>query len=136
MRPIAIYFSIFLVISTLISGLYSLSEFDPQEEKDFDVEYLSGVLTASGIVFGLWGIVLQTEPKREEEPIYMLFIEIFLICLFWLLASVIMMMLSGLGWFSPSVALIFISLTFILNAIFFSLSIYTFKYRPIRSQYH
>jgi len=135
MKSSAIVMAIFLVISTLIGGLYSTSEFDPQEDKTFDAEYLSGVLTASGIVFGLWGIVLQNKPRREEEPIYMTSVEIFLVCFFWLLASIIMIMLSGLGLFSPRVALIFISLTFIVNASFFALSIYVFKYRPIKSQY-
>ena len=135
MKTSTIAFVIFFVVFALSSGFYSISEFDPEIDKGFDAEYLSGVLTASVIIFGLWGIVLQMEPKRREEPIYMSCIEIFLVCVFFLIASVMMVMVSGLGFFSPMVALVFSNATFVLNAVFFAVTVYIFKYVSIKSQY-
>lgn len=119
--------------SVFAFGLYDspLSRISAEEDFDVEAEYLSGVITASGILFGLWAIVLERKPTdKTKKGHYETFIkETFLVSLSFLIVSVIVIALTAVNFYSPSYALFINTLSFCAVALSFTITIYFFKFK-------
>lgn len=100
---------------------------------DFAVEpeYLTGMLTASSIVFGLWAILIQTKPKeRVAKWLYEeVLIESFFLSFGLLVISVVLIYFSALNKMSSVIALLFSLFSFLLNVLNITMALYHFKFR-------
>jgi hypothetical protein len=121
----------FLILGILLSGQIQVS-----------AEYTDGILTASSILYGIWGIVItltkpnkkemskKPEEETEEETFEKEFERIreyvyknvmplgFFIMLLFLCIDVFFVVLVSLNIFSQGIALFYTALTFFLNALF------------------
>ena len=54
-----------MIFSIFAYGLYDSPFSAANADSDFkvDAEYLNGILTASGILFGIWVIVIERKPQ-------------------------------------------------------------------------
>lgn len=96
-----------------------------------EAEYMTGMLSASSILFGFWFILIEKKPKDEtkrflyENAIFGLFFVSFGI----LLLSVVLLYLSAIE-IIPSIAgFVSITLGFLLNAFSVGVSVYYFKFK-------
>ena len=119
-------YALFALSLFILGGLYDspISVVDRRFDLVIEPEYLSGLLTASGILFGLWAIFIGNKPKdREAKWGYdnIIFPQFFT-SLGFLILSVVLIFLSGVQLFSPTWALAFCAFSFILNALFLTLT--------------
>jgi len=116
----------------LVIGLYRSPWATFQKSTDIKVEgeYANGVLTASGILFGIWAIVIANKPKGtsiqafvEKDLFRKITFESFNLCLGLLILSVWFLVLTAIGCFSSVLSLLFSALSFSFNAVFMAISI-------------
>jgi hypothetical protein len=121
----------------LIRGL-DASPFALKQNLQVQSEYLSGMLTANGILFALWGIIIERKPQKGMEKwIYETSIIVeFFFPFFLFAASLLFVTLTALNLFSSVLALVFCSLSFFINAALITLALYIhkFKARPSESE--
>jgi len=61
-------FLLFAFICTLGVAVLTLAAFSGTDPwRRINPEYISGILTASAIIFGFWGILIQESPKEKDE---------------------------------------------------------------------
>lgn len=96
-----------------------------------EAEYLTGMLTASAIVFGFWAVLIQRKP--EERTAKWLYEEVlstqFFLSLGVLVLSVILIYVAALNKLYSVVALFFAMFSFLMNVVNVSLALYSFKFR-------
>lgn len=132
MKALAYASLIALIFFIFAKGLYfsPLCEINPEEDLEFQAEYLTGILTASGIIFGLWVVVFEPEPKEDKEwALKNITKEPFFLSLLFLIIFVFLIALTAVEVFSPSLALLWGVIGFIVNATFFTVNVYHFKFR-------
>jgi hypothetical protein len=79
--------------------------------------YLNGILTASGILFGIWTIIIGKDPESELKKVLSPTVgQLFTFGLVLLVSSVVFVVLTALGTFSSAVALVFCAMSFVTNA--------------------
>jgi len=134
------YFIPILLISisslVLAVGLYDspISPIRRGNDLHIDPEYLNGVLTASGVLFGFWAILMEKRLRKPEPPkdtIDVLKLEVFsrgmtcfFVALVFLIASIVYVCLTALNLFSSEITLIFEVVSFAINASFLALTVY------------
>jgi len=135
MKSIAYAFLAIFFLSVFAFGLYNspLRRISAEEDIDVEAEYFSGIITASGILFGLWAIVLERKPKdKTKKRQYETFIkETFLVSLLFLIMSVVVIALTAVNFYSSSYALFINTLSFCAVASFFTITIYFSKFKEI-----
>lgn len=127
---ILLSFTIFLVFAY---GLYDSPLSTVNRESDFEVEaeYINGILTASGILFGLWFVVIERKPKdgfkrwQYEHNIS----ESFFFCFAFLIISVLLVALTAVNLYSSVFALLFCTISFIINTCIITLTLYFYKFK-------
>jgi hypothetical protein len=125
-----IFFAFVIIIAFLFIVGFRDSPVSNPDTFKVEPAYINGILTASGILFGIWATIIgkepETEPQKREYPIIG---EIFLVCLMLLVFSVVYVALTAVNLFSSRVALSLCMVSFIMNAssIAFTLYIYKFK---------
>ena len=96
-----------------------------------EAEYLTGMLTASAIIFGFWAILIQRKP--EDRTAKWLYEEVlstqFFLSLGFLVLSVIVIYLAALNKIYSVVALFFAMFSFLMSVVKVSLALYSFKFR-------
>lgn len=115
-------------ISFAVIGVVGFRDLPP----DFEVEpeYISGMLTASAIIFGFWAILIQSKPKervekwRFEHVLSKLFFFSFLL----LILSVVLSYLAALNKLSSVTALYFCLFSFLTNACFITMALYYHRF--------
>ncbi len=121
---------IFLIlISSLVLavGLYDspISIIGRENGLGLDPEYLNGVLTASGVLFGFWAILMEKRLRKPEPPDIAGIFEFeafsrakscFFVALGLLVASIIFVCLTALKFFAAQIALIFEVASFVISA--------------------
>jgi uncharacterized membrane protein YjgN (DUF898 family) len=136
---------LFVLLYLILVGLYDSpwAMFNRSNDLNVDPEYLSGILSASGILFGIWAILIQKKPKEitraisstkelgekefkamlEKVAYEKIIFPYFLTALGFLIVSVIVVCLTGLNLFSSAWALFFCTFSFIVNAIFLTFTL-------------
>lgn len=137
MNPIALMSLMGLLAFFFIGGLYA-SPFALKQDFQVQSEYLSGLLTANGILFALWGIIIERKPRQETERWmyeHTIIIEFFL-PFFLFAVSLFFVTLTALNLFSSVFALVFCSFSFFMNALLITFALYfhKFKARPSESE--
>jgi hypothetical protein len=124
-------YALFALSLFILVGLYDSPWAMVNRQTDLVVEpeYLSGLLSASGILFGLWAIFIGNKPKERvaKHGYENIIFPSFFTSLGFLILSVILVSLSGVKIFSPTYALLFCALSFILNALFLTLTLKYFN---------
>jgi len=130
MKPIVFVALMGLIISFILSGLHA-SPFAPKQDFQVQAEYLSGILTANGILFALWAIIIERKPpKKTEKWIFEhVVIEEFFVPFFFLAVSILFVTLVALDLFSSVFALVFCSISFFINAMLITLALYYHKFK-------
>lgn len=120
---------ILLVIFTFIYGFLGSPSLNPNSFK-VEPAYLNGILTASGILYGLWAVVIGGKPETELKKWQYLNVvkEVFFFSFFFLVFSVIYVALTAANLFSSTWALYFCTASFLLNAFSIFLSLYFYKF--------
>jgi len=132
MKPknyVVMAFAIFMIFAV---GMYNNPFTGITEETDLDIdaEYLTGILTASGIIFGLWGIVFEPEPDKDKQWEYVHIVKgAFFYSIFFLIISVISIMLTAANVYSSLGALLVNTFSFGMNTFFLGITINHFKFR-------
>ena len=104
-----------------------------------NVEYTNGILTATGILFGIWTIVLGRKPtiiKDQRDATKKFQIENyvkeeFFFSLFFLVMDVTFLAFTAVNAFSPLVTLLMVTSSFVYTALFLSLSLYYIVFKEI-----
>jgi hypothetical protein len=129
MKPPARLLMIFLVIITFFFGFRDSPSFNPNT---FRVEpaYLNGILTASGILYGLWAVVIGREPKTELKKWQYSNVvrELFFDSFFFLVFSVVYVSLTAVNVFLSTWALLFCVSSFLVNALAIFITFYFYKF--------
>ena len=116
-----IIYALFFLWLFIVFGLYDSPWAIVNRKTDLKVEpeYISGILSASGILFGIWALFIETKPKDRiaKWNLENLIFPIFFTSLSFLILSVLLVFLAGLNLFSPSFALGFCTLSFVLDAL-------------------
>ncbi|TET26014.1 MAG: hypothetical protein E3J73_05240 [Candidatus Bathyarchaeum sp.] len=116
---LAVYFVSCLVLGVV--GLWGLPE-------DFEVEpeYISGMLTASAIVFGFWAILIQTKPKERIEKwrYEHVFSKVFFVSFGLLIFSLVAIYFAALNKLWSATALYVCLVSFLSNALFITMVLY------------
>jgi hypothetical protein len=94
---------------------------------EVNVEYINGILTASGIIFGFWTIMLGKEPKNfVEKWLYKnVILRAFWFVFGFFLFSIICVYFSALNKMPSSIALLFVTLSLLYNALFLILLLHS-----------
>jgi len=128
----AVWFIIILSgLGFSLYGLYDspIAQFHHDTDIKVEAEYANGVLTASGILFGIWAIIIGNKPKgsstqaKVEKWLRTLTCEIFYLCLGFLILAVLFLTLTAVGLFSSVLSLVFSAFSFITNALFLTISV-------------
>jgi len=118
-------FLIFLLALVFI-GVYDLPA-----SSEVDAEYLSGILTASSILFGFWFVFIERKPKEERKKLLYEFAVPFslFLSLTFLAASVVSLYFSALRRIPSTIALVMctIGFFFIFYTVALTLWFYVFK---------
>lgn len=96
-----------------------------------NIEYTNGILAATGILFGIWAIVLGRKPttiirkflfKNSAK-------ELFFYSLFFLVMDAVFLALTAVNAFSPVVTLFMVTVAFVYTALFLAhtLNYYIFE---------
>jgi hypothetical protein len=125
-------FLLFTFIYTCGFAVLALTAFagmDPWLE--VEPEYITGTLTASAIIFGFWGILIQEgSGERDKEKVYRrVLIVLFFFSLATLILSVENIYLVALGKVPPFVALWVCLYSFLSNTINFTIALYYLKFK-------
>jgi len=127
-NPLFFLFVIIIAFS-FIFGLYDSPVYNPDTFK-VEPAYINGILTASGILFGIWAIIIGKEPETEpQKRQYLIIGEIFLNSLMLLVFSVVYVALTAMNSFSPKVAVFFCMGSFIMNACSIAFTLYQYKFK-------
>ena len=117
-------FFLFMAITTV--GMIGLPS-------DFRVEpeYLSGMLTASVILFGFWAVLIQKEPKEDIEKwrFKHLIGKSFFMSFVLLMLSVVVIYYAALDKLPSPVALFLCMLSFLMNALLITIQLYFQRFR-------
>lgn len=128
-RLIYALFALFLLIAF---GLYDSPLTAIKRETDLKVEpeYISGILSASGILFALWAFLIEKKPKERvaKHGYENIIFPSFFTSLGFLILSVILVFLTGLDLFSPAYTLGFCTLSFIMNTLLLALTLKYYKF--------
>lgn len=116
-------FGIFIMVICLfgIAGLPTDFEVEP--------EYLSGMLTASSILFGFWVAIIQRKPKKGEVILTYFLLSFTLLCV-----SVVAIYLTALNKIPSHDALLICMASFLMNAVNLALILYVYKFKETRSE--
>lgn len=117
------------VACIFVLGYLWSPHFDPNAFK-VEPTYLNGILTASGILYGLWALVLEREPKtptevRRKKMVGTLFFDSF----FFLIASVLSIAFTAMNLFLSTFALLLCTTSFMLNTVSISVTLYFYEFR-------
>lgn len=116
-----------LFLGFLFLGLYDspVSIFHIAKDVKVGAEYTNSLLTVSSILFGFWMIIISNKPKHENLSENFFFktttIETFYLCFGFLVLSVVFLTLTAIGLYSSAFALVFTSLSCILNSLFLTI---------------
>lgn len=112
---------IFVILLAVISGFFLLSV---DISYRVSPEYISGILTASSIFFGLWGFVISRTENEVAKRLWGLGMRKILSILLSLLAfTVFIVYLSGLG-IMPSIIALYVCIwSLLINAIAMSFAL-------------
>ena len=99
--------------------------------EDFEVkpEYLSGMLTASSILFAFWVAIIQMKPKGSSILLAYFFFSFTFLCV-----SVVSIYLTALNKIPSHAALGLCMLSFLTNALNLALMLYYYKFKETRSE--
>lgn len=116
----------FFVIT--IAGFYGL----PPDFK-VEAEYMSGMLTASSILFGFWVMLIQAKPKeRTEKWVYEKALsKIFYISVMFLMIPVVSIYFAALNKLSSVGALYSCMVSFLFNALNLMVALYYYKFKEV-----
>jgi len=94
-------------------------------------EYISGTLTASAIIFGFWGVLIQegSGEKDKLEAYWRALIVLFFFSLATLVLSVVNIYLVALHKVPPFVALWVCLYSFLSNAVNFTIALYYLRFK-------
>jgi len=115
----------------LVFGLNVSHEYNAEIDIEVDAEYINGILTASGILFGIWAIVIERKPKESVQKwLFGTAIkDCFLIAFIFLTLTVFFVALNALNLFSSLFTLVACSISFFINAFLIVLSLYYYHFR-------
>jgi hypothetical protein len=124
MEPFILLSLVVLGLALLLFGLYAspFASYQPTTEHKIDAEYTNGILTISGIMFGLWGFLLSKKPKRQKDWAGWVIFNIvtvssFYLCFGLLILSILTLALTGVGLYSPTYTLIICTTCCIYSAV-------------------
>lgn len=121
-RKQKLIYALFALSLLILCGLYDspLALFNRQNDLIIEPEYFSGILAGSAILFGIWVIFIGNKPKdKDAQWVYKyLIVPPFTTSFAFLILSVVLLALTGAKIFSPALALFFLMMSFVLNAIF------------------
>jgi len=118
-------------------GLYDSPLSTVNRETDFkvDPEYINGILTASGILFGIWAIIIERIPKEEHKKrLYKISIKGFWLPFAFFVVFVLLLALTAVNFYSFHLTVIVGTISFLVNAFFLTLALYLYKFREIESK--
>jgi hypothetical protein len=124
-----------MVLSFAFGGFFFLgwSVHGTNQDYPVNVSYINGILTACGILFGIWVLVLGNRPKKGDvsNPIKLRLFrttvkDFFFFCLLSLVMDVLAIAFTAIDIFSPVITLFMVTMTFGFTALFLSLSVYTY----------
>ena len=122
---------VLVALLAMFLGLAYITASNMPPDFTVEAEYLTGMLTASAIVFGFWTILIH--PKPEERTAKWLYEEVlstlFFLSLGVLVVSVILIYLAALNKLYSAVALFFAIFSFLMNVVNVSLALHSFKFR-------
>jgi len=117
-------FLLFMAITTV--GVINLPS-------DFEVEpeYLSGMLTASAILFGFWVVLIQKEPREDIEKWQLkhLIGKSFFMSFILMMLSIVVIYYAALDKLPSPVALFSCMLFFLMNALLITIQLYFQRFR-------
>jgi hypothetical protein len=121
---------IFLAVNSPESFVYNSSNFQVQPE------YLTGILSASSILFGLWAIIIERKPKGvvQESAYYESIPTLFWFSLILLITSVVLVSCTAVEFLSSSFTLLVCVVSFVWNAAFLSLALHFYMFRKDTKQ--
>ncbi len=130
MKPIGYLILMGLIIYFILIGLHA-SPLAFKQDFQVQAEYLSGMLTANGILFAFWAIVIERKPqkKRERWIFEHIFAEVFFIPFFLFALSTMFVFLTALDVFSSAIALGFCFFSFYINAIGITIILYYERFK-------
>lgn len=126
------------MLLAVIFGIIYLAVYHPESfayNSGFQVqpEYLTGILSASSILFGLWAIIIERKPEGifQESTYYKSIPDLFWVSLILLITSVMLVLFTAVELFSSSFTLVVCVLSFVLNAFFLSLALHYYIFRKV-----
>lgn len=115
-------YALFALTLLVLTGLYDspIALFNKQSDLTIEPEYFSGILAGSAILFGIWVIFIGNKPKDKDSQWAHKYLVLppFKTSFAFLILSVVLIALTGAQVFSPILALFFLTMSFVLNAIF------------------
>jgi hypothetical protein len=125
---------IVIIFGIIYSAVYYPESFT-YNSSDFQVqpEYLTGILSASAILFGLWAVIIERKPKGvfQDDTYYNTVSISFWVSFILLIASVLFVSFTAVNVLSSSFALSICVLSFALNAFFLSLTMHFYIFRKV-----
>jgi len=130
MRAKFLVLFIMFLITIFSYGLYGSPLYGFGDSK-VDVEYINGILTASGILFGIWAILIERKPKeRTKKWLYETVIsESFFFSFAFLITSVLLVCLTAVDIMSSLVTLFVSAFSFFINAFLIAFTLHFYKFR-------
>jgi hypothetical protein len=124
-----VIFAVFIFLGFIVNG--------QPDDIQINMEYTNGILTATGILFGIWAVVLGTNPKpiinkrdTTKKSIFKNNVkelkdvkEPFFASLLFLVMDVICLALTAVNVFSPHVTLLIVTTSFIYTALFLAMTL-------------
>lgn len=131
---------IFMICLLFAYGLYDSPLSVVNRDSDFkvDAEYINGILTASGILFGIWAIIIERMPEEEVKKWQYKHIisKGFWFSFVLLIVSVLLVTLTAVNFYSSTFTLLFCTLSFLMNASILTLTLYFYKFKITNPKNH